>query len=100
LFDNFPIGYSGSNAAPPLGASKMDSVYKTAITYATNGITLAQATGNEALELDLTAAGATARCYLELWGKINPAPASVPVASPLVKDAGTVTHASAALALA
>ena len=100
LFDNFPIGSSGRNAAPPLGASKMDSVYKTAINYATNGITLAQATSNKALELDLTAARATARYYLALWGKLNPAPASVPVASPLVNDAGAVTDANAALALA
>jgi len=100
LFDNFPIGSSRTVAAAPLGASRMDSLYRAAITYATRGIAIAQATGNKALELDLTSARAVARYYLAVWSKLNPPPASVPLASPLVNDAGAVTDANAALALA
>ena len=100
LFDNFPIGSDRTAAAAPLGAAKMDSVYKTAIAYATSGIAIAQATGDKDLELTLTAERAVARYYLALWTKLNPAPASVPVASPLVNDAAAVTDANAALALA
>jgi len=100
LFDNFPIGSDRTTAAAPLGAAKMDSVYKVAIAYATSGIAIAQATGDKDLELTLTAERAVARYYLALWAKLNPAPASVPVASPLVNDAAAVADASAALALA
>jgi len=100
LFDNFPIGSDRTTAAAPLGAAKMDSVYKTAIAYATSGLAIAQATGNKDLQLALTAERATARYYLALWAKLNPAPASVPVASPLVNDAGAVGDANAALTLA
>ena len=100
LFDNFPIGSDRRTAAAPLGAASMDSVYKAAINYATSGIAIAQARGNKALELDLTAARAVARYYLALWGKLNPPPAGVPLASPLVNDAGAVADANRALALA
>ena len=100
LFDNFPIGSDRTTAAAPLGAAKMDSVYKVAIAYATSGLAIAQATGNQDLQLALTAERATARYYLALWTKLNPAPATVPVASPLVNDAGAVADANAALALA
>ena len=99
LFDNFPIGSDRTTAAPPLGAAKMDSVYKVAIAYATSGIAVAQVTGNRDLQLDLTAERAVARYYLALWTKLNPAPATVPLASPLVNDAGAVADANAALAL-
>jgi len=100
LFDNFPIGSNRTVASAPLGAAKMDSVYKVAIAYATSGLAIAQATGNKELQLDLTAERAVARYYLALWAKLNPAPATVPVASPLVNDAGAVADANAALTLA
>lgn len=100
LFDNFPIGSDRTKAAPPLGAAAMDSVYKTAISYATTGIAIAQATGDQDLELALTSERAVARYYLALWTKLNPAPASVPLGNPLVNDAGAVADANAALALA
>src|SRR5207247_6750608 len=51
LFDNFPIGSDRTTAAAPLGAAKMDSVYKVAIAYATSGLAIAQATGNQELQL-------------------------------------------------
>ena len=47
LFDNFPIGSNRTVASAPLGAAKMDSVYKVAIAYATSGLAIAQATGNK-----------------------------------------------------
>lgn len=100
LFDNFPVGSDRTSAAAPLGAAKMDSVYKVAIAYATSGLAIAQATGNQDLQLSLTAERAVARYYLALWTKLNPAPATVPLASPLVNDAGGVADANAALALA
>ena len=100
LFDNFPIGSDRTAAAPPLGPAAMDSVYKTAISYATSGIAIAQATGNQDLELALTSQRAVARYYLAVWAKMNPAPATVPLANPLVNDAGAVADANAALALA
>ena len=100
LFDNYPIGSDRTTAGAPLGAAKMDSLYKVAIAYATNGIAIAQATGNKDLELSLTSERAVARYYLAVWAKLNPAPATVPVASPLVNDAAAVADANAALALA
>jgi hypothetical protein len=100
LFDNFPIGSDRTAASPPLGPAAMDSAYKTAINYATSGIAIAQATGNQELELALTSERAVARYYLALWTKLNPAPTTVPLASPLVNDAGAVADANAALALA
>ncbi|OLD47922.1 MAG: hypothetical protein AUI63_03590 [Gemmatimonadetes bacterium 13_1_40CM_2_60_3] len=78
----------------------MDSVYRTAINYATSGIAIAQATGNQNLELALTTQRAVARYYLAVWAKLNPAPATVPLANPLVNDAAAVADANAALALA
>ena len=100
LFDNFPISSDRTTSGPPLGAAKMDSVYKVAIAYATSGLAIAQATGNTELQTALTAERATARYYLALWTKLNPAPATVPLASPLVNDAGAVADANAALTLA
>jgi len=101
LFDNFPIGSSRDTAAAPLGATKMDSVYKVATNYATTAITIAQNISDKPLQLDATAARATARYYQALWAKLNnPPPSAVPLGSPLVNDAGAVADANAALALA
>jgi len=101
LFDNFPIGSSRDTSAAPLGATKMDSVYKIAVGYATIARTIAQNIGDQDLELDATAARATARYYQALWAKLNnPPPSAVPLASPLVNDAAAVADANAALALA
>ena len=101
LFDNFPIGSSRDTSAAALGATKMDSVYTVAESYATKAMTIAQSFGDSSLELDATAARATARYYRALWAKLNnPPPGAVPVASPLVNDAGAVADANAALALA
>jgi len=77
----------------------MDSVYKVAIAYATSGLAVAQATGDKDLQLALMAETATARYYLAVWSKLNPAPASVPVGSPLVNDPAAVADANAALGL-
>ena len=100
LFDNFPIGSDRTTPAAPLGAAKMDSVYKVAIAYATSGLAIAQATGNKDLQLALTAERAVARYYLAVWTKLNPAPTTVPVANALINDAAAVADANSALALA
>jgi len=101
VFDNFPIGSSRDTSAAPLGATKMDSVYKIAESYASMAITIAQSLGDKDLRLNATAARATARYYQALWAKLNnPPPSAVPIAGPLVNDAGAVADANAALALA
>jgi hypothetical protein len=101
LFDNFPIGSSRDTSAAPLGATKMDSVYKVAVAYASTALTIAQDIGDQALQLDAIAARATAKYYQALWAKLNnPPPTAVPLGSPLVNDAGAVADANAALALA
>jgi hypothetical protein len=101
LFDDFPIGSDRTFAAAPVGPSQMSTLYDKAITYATSGLSVAQANGDAPLVLELTAARATAEYYKGLWATLNnPVPTSVPVASPLVNDAGAVGDANAALALA
>src|SRR6266496_1420813 len=83
--------------AASVGPAKMDSLYNTAINYATEGLTVAQAIKDSTLMLQLTAARATARYYKAVWATLNnPAPASVPVASPLVNDPVAVTDANVA----
>jgi starch-binding outer membrane protein, SusD/RagB family len=99
MFDDWPIGSDRTQAAPPLGPANMAQVYDTAIAYTTRGIAIAQAVGDGALELTLTAMRARARHAKGVWLKLNPfSPATL--ANPLVNDPAAVTDANAALALA
>jgi hypothetical protein len=99
MFDDWPIGSDRTQAAAPLGPANMAQVYDTAIAYTTRGITIAQATGNTGLELDLTAMRARARHARGVWVKLNPFSAAT-LANPLVNDPLAVADANAALALA
>lgn len=100
LFENWPIDSDREQAAPPIGKTSMDSLYRVAINYATSGIGVAQATGNSSLELALTAARARARHAMAVWAKLNPPGSGVPNGGALVSDAAAVADANAALALA
>jgi len=101
MFNNFPIGSDRSNAAPPLGRAKMDSTYKVAIAYTTAGLAIAQATGNNGLQLALTAQRARAEHARAVWGKLHPAGPGVPNGgSGIVSDPPANADAAAALAVA
>lgn len=99
MFDDFPIGSDRQVAAPPLGPANMAQVYDTAIAYTTRGIAIAQAIGDPATELNLTAMRARARHAKGVWLKLNPFSAAT-LANPLVNDPAAVADANAALALA
>jgi len=99
MFDDWPIGSDRQIAAPPLGPANMAQVYDTAIAYTTRGIAIAQAGGDRALELSLTATRARARHAKAVWQKLNPFTAAT-LANPLVNDAGAVADANVALAAA
>lgn len=99
MFDDFPIGSDRQVAAPPLGPANMAQVYDTAIAYTTRGIAIAQAVGNPALELQLTAMRARARHAKGVWTKLNPFTAAT-LTAPLVNDPAAVADANAAVAMA
>ncbi|PYO44458.1 MAG: hypothetical protein DMD29_00370 [Gemmatimonadetes bacterium] len=100
LFNNFPMGSDKTTASPPLGPANMSQVYDTAIAYTTQGIALAQTTGDDANLLLLTAMRARARYAKALWAEFtHPTVAGPPPANPWVNDAGAVADANAALAL-
>ena len=100
MFNNFPIGSDKGTAAPPVGPANMAEVYDTAITYATRGIALAQATGDKTNERLLRAMRARARYSKALWAKFpHPTVAGPPPANAFVNDAGALADANAALAL-
>ncbi len=96
LFDDFVIS-DRREAAAPIGPANMIRTFDTAIDYFTKGLTIARATGNKTLELQLLAMRARAHYSKGLWAKLNP---TVNTASPLVASADAVTDAKAALALA
>lgn len=96
IFDTFVIG-NRREANPPIPADQMDQLYDTAIQYATDGLAVAQATGNSNFQAALMGMRARARYSKALWAKLNPA-GQLP-ADPLVSDAGATADANAALAL-
>src|SRR2546426_5637413 len=84
MFNNFPIGSDKTTAAPPVGPANMAQVYDTAIAYATKGIALAQATGDNTNLRLLTAMRARARYSKALWAKFtHPTVAGPPPANAL-----------------
>jgi hypothetical protein len=101
MFNNFPIASDRRDAAPPLGGARMDSTYKVAIAYATRGLAIAQATGNNSLQLALTAFRARAEYAKAVWAKLHPAGSGVPNGgSGVVSDADATADATTALGLA
>src|SRR2546425_687794 len=99
-FNNFPIASDRTIAAPPLGKANMDSTYKVAVSYATQGLTIAQATANKSLQIALTAVRARAYHAKAVWAELHPVGSGVPHGGALVNDANANADAAAALALA
>ncbi len=100
MFNNFPMSSDKTTASPPLGPANMSQVYDTAIAYATQGIALAQAHGDNANLLLLRAVRARARYAKALWAMFpHPAVAGPPPVNAFVNDAGAVADANAALAI-
>lgn len=105
MFDDFVIDADKQRAGPPVGEGNMSVVFDSAIAQATAGIAITQSLTTAAArdnQTRLLAVRARARHSKAIWGKLNGAggaPATTPVASPLVSDAQADADAQAALAL-
>jgi hypothetical protein len=74
FFDDFALS-DRTLAGPPIGPANMNSMYTTAIQYATDGLTIVTGTGTD-LERDLLAMRARARFALGVWNLIGTLPIS------------------------
>ena len=103
MLDDFPLASDRSTGGAPLGEGNMGQMYDTAVVYLDRGLAIATATSSAPLRTQILAMRARAKYSKALWEKLNPpAPQGatpVPVASPLVNDAGANADAAAALAL-
>jgi hypothetical protein len=98
MFDDFVIDAHKEVAGPPIGEGNMAIVFDSAVTQATEGLAVAGLTKDNKIRLLMMRA--RAKHSKAIWAKLNGsggAPATTPVASPLVNDAGA--DADAALAL-
>jgi hypothetical protein len=99
MFDDFVIDANKTVAGPPIGEGNMAIVFDSAITQATEGLAVAGVSADN--KRRLLAIRARAKHSKAIWAKLNGsggAPASTPVTSPLVSDAGADADAAAALA--
>ena len=99
MFDDFVIDADKTTAGPPVGEGNMSIMFDSAVTQATAGLAVANLTKDN--KIRLLAIRARAKHSKAIWAKLNGAggaPASTPVASPLVNDAGADADAAAALA--
>jgi len=98
MFDDFVIDANKTEAGPPIGEGNMAIVFDSAITQTTEGLAIAGLTKDN--KIRLLAMRARAKHSKAIWAKLNGsggAPATTPVASPLVNDAGADADAAAAL---
>jgi len=105
MFDDFVIDAdkTGSYTDPgvpgkPIGEGNMSIVFDSAVAQTTEGLAASGLTKDN--KIRLLAMRARARHSKAIWAKLNGsggAPASTPVASPLVSDAGADADAAAAL---
>ena len=98
MFDDFVIDASKTVAGPPVGEGNMSIVFDSAVAQATEGLAIAGLTKDN--KIRLLAMRARAKHSKAIWAKLNGsggAPATTPVASPLVSDAGADADAAAAL---
>ena len=98
MFDDFVIDANKTVAGPPIGEGNMSIVFDSAITQATEGLAVAGVSADN--KRRLLAIRARAKFSKAIWAKLNGsggAPASTPVTSPLVSDAGADADAAAAL---
>jgi hypothetical protein len=102
MFDDFALSDRLAPAAP-IGEQNMRQVYDTAVAYLDRGLVAAQTAGNLTLRQQILATRARVKYSRALWDKVNPIQRYVgapqPVAAPLVRDAGAIADAVAALAL-
>ena len=99
MFDDFVIESNKTVAGPPIGEGNMAVVFDSAITQATEGLAVEGLTKDNKIRLLMMRA--RAKPSKAIWAKLNGAggaPATTPVASPLVSDAGADADAAAALA--
>src|SRR5688572_25773670 len=99
MFDDFVIDANKTEAGPPIGEGNMATVFDSAITQATEGLAVAGLTKDNKIRLLMMRA--RAKHSKAIWAKLNGsggAPATTPVASPLVNDAGADADAGLALA--
>jgi len=98
IFDDFVIDADKTEAGPPVGEGNMSIVFDSAITQATAGLAVANLTKDNKIRLFVIRV--RAKHSKAIWAKLNGAggaPATTPVASPLVNDAGADADAAAAL---
>lgn len=96
-WDDFVVSSNKREAGPAVGEANMGSLYGTAIQYATSGLAIAQAEGDEDLELQSLAIRAVAQQRQAIWNVVQPTfGGGGPV---YVSSAGADQDAAAALAL-
>ena len=98
MFDDFVIDADKTDAGPPVGEGNMSAMFDSAVTQATAGLAVAGVSKDN--KIRLLAMRARAKHSKAIWAKLNGsggAPATTPVASPLVNDAGADADAAAAL---
>jgi hypothetical protein len=98
MFDDFVIDASKTIAGPPIGEGNMSIVFDSAVAQATEGLAVAGLSKDNKIRLLMQRA--RAKHSKAIWAKLNGsggAPATTPVSSPLVSDAGADADAAAAL---
>ena len=98
MFDDFVIESDKTEPGPPIGEGNMAIVFDSAVAQATEGLAVAGLSKEN--KTRLLAMRARAKHSKAIWAKLNGsggAPATTPVASPLVNDAGADADAAAAL---
>ncbi len=99
MFDDFVIEANKTDAGPPVGEGNMAIVFDSAVAQTTAGLAVPTLTKDNKIRLLMMRA--RAKHSKAIWAKLNGAngqPATTPVASPLVNDAGADADAAAALA--
>ena len=95
VYDDFVLPSTPTEEASPIGGDNMSSVYDQAITYLTEGLSVARDEGDTELEVRLLAMRARAQHARAVWEQLNPA-GSAP-ADPLVDVQAAVDDAQAVL---
>lgn len=106
MFDDFVIDAAKTTAGPPVGEGNMSIVFDSAVTQATEGIAVASSlSSDDARDTHIRLLMVRARAHhskaiWQLLNGANGAPASTPVANPLVSSPQADADAAAALSLA
>jgi len=98
IYDDFVITSDKTTAGDPIGEGNMSIVFDSAVTQATEGLAIAGLSRDNKIRLLMMRA--RAKHSKAIWAKLNGAggaPATTPVATPLVNDAGADADAAAAL---